>query len=171
MVKMNTYRCNMPVPLKPVPNVASPLGYLLGENVNSKAAQGKSAFHVNDWICQKFWMLALKTHDIADAHLIFKPNRNIIMTYFLAHLWFRGEMNVSWYRQWNPYTVLGSVNKNNPCFKDLLKSYQSFTVGIYVVGLLSCLKYIWICIITNFQSKILQYILSPCEAFWKDRTT
>lgn len=38
----------MPVPLKPVPNVASPLGYLLGENVNSKAAQGKSAFHVND---------------------------------------------------------------------------------------------------------------------------
>lgn len=36
----------------------------------------------------KFWALALKTHDIADVYITFKPNENIIM-YFLLYLRFR----------------------------------------------------------------------------------
>lgn len=39
----------------------------------------------------KFWVLALKTQDIADVQVASTPNGNILMTYLLVRVRFRGK--------------------------------------------------------------------------------
>lgn len=92
MLNMNTYHCHVPVPLKSVQNlfgIPSEMISLVEMSVPCLDRREVPLMGVTEDV--KVPVLALETHDTADGHVTLKPDGNILMTYFLVHLRFKGK--------------------------------------------------------------------------------
>lgn len=78
------------------------------------------------------------------GHKASKLNRNRLMANFLVCWRFRWEMNISWYRQWNPSAFPGLGYKKNTCFISKLTHLLCLSLmELMYQGPLTCLS-MWV---------------------------
>lgn len=155
MLKTNIYNCNVPVPLKPAPDLFGITFEMIPLVKMSVLCLDERDVPLREWPnMSKFWVLALKTQDIADVQVASTPNGNILMTYLLVRLRFRGKWMSHGIDSGTPPQSRGWWTGVTLVLRST-QVYQSSSVGSYVAGLFHDLKDIWIWVITNCHNKIL----------------